>query len=497
MLLLPSALALAAPRPPCGSPLTLPLLERRGPHAVAPPSPGPKQTHDTRGEAFPNELTSANFHVKWGNTGGVSEETAADVLEWFEDAWEAEVVGFAMEGPIESDGYLFNVYIGDTGGGTPSAYGNSGYYYRDDDGFPYIVIGADILGDSTWARGTAAHEFFHSLQDATGSYAYEGDSAWYWEATAMWVEGEVLEDYEDYAVFLYAFAMLPELPVYFFDYPDTGALQEYRQYGAMIFPRYLSEIAADADVVVDSWRSPGRADTPQEAIANELDDRGIAFADAFGDFAAHNAVWEYADGALYAEWVDYYAGYYRSQDHRVVAELRADGTEGLVDAPEDTLPERLGYNVVTLERPDEERGYIVSVSGATEGDDGSPADWRFTLVIEGDPVTYLPITLTDGAGEIEIEPTDEGLHLVAAQVTEDADEGETFAWSYGFTPVEAEVAADDTGPADDTGSPDDTDPPASPRPREEPGSCGCGTGSPASFAAAALGILAVARRRRD
>lgn len=469
MLLL--ATALAAPpdlRPPCGSAYTLANLGPRHTFPAPPPAGGPLQEHDAYADSYPHELIGTHFHVKWGTSGGVSQALAQAVLDDFEFAWEAEVDGLQMQQPIATDQYYFNVYIGDTGGGTPSAYGNSGYYNRDDDGLPMIVIGADILGDLTWTEGTVVHEFFHSLQDATGRYDYTGDSAWYWEATAMWIEGEVLDgNYQYYAAFLYGYALLPELPVFFFDYPDTGALQEYHQYGAMIFPRYISEIAADPQMVIDSWTLAGDTTTPQDTLALELSERGIDMADAFGDFAARNTVWDYEDGDLYYEWVDYYAAYAGSDDHQIVDDVSYKGVS-LTEAPEDTLPGRLAYNVVRLEDPDRDLDYVFHVEGAAKGSRNSPADWRFTVVVEDSPVEYLPISLTDGVGEITVPRSNDTLYLVAASVGDSAHGDETFSWSYAVT---QQVPAGDTG---DTGGAvaDDSTDPAGEDPVELPG-CAC------------------------
>ena len=44
---------------------------------------------------------------------------------------------------------------------------------------------------------------------------------------------------------LVGFAFLPHLPLTFFDYPDRGELQEMHHYGAFIWPRYISEFAAN------------------------------------------------------------------------------------------------------------------------------------------------------------------------------------------------------------------------------------------------------------
>lgn len=507
MLLAFLALSSADARPPCG---TLELLPAAGPRRLLPappPAPGPKQERDSYGD-FPNELVSANFALKWGTRGGVSQDDAEALLDAFEFAWAEQIGARGFPAPEGTDSYLFNVYIGDTGSGAPDGYGTSGYYYRDDDGYPMIVVSAATLEDREWSEGTAAHEFFHAVQDVTGRYSYEGESAWYWEATAVWIEGEVHPDSDSYIAFLFGYALLPHLPVYFFDYPDSGALQEYHQYGAFIFPRYVSEIAADADVIRDSWVEDLDADTPQDAIAQLLEERGVAFADAFGDFAARNVTWDYADGEAYAEWVEAYAGYYRSDDHRVVAEVSRSGTDGLVAAPEDTLPGRYGYNVVELVRPSD-GAYRFAFQGDAEGSRGTDAAWRVTLVqdLAGGP-RYTPVPITDGAGEVLLEGVDgETVSLVVAAVPDDAREDEVFPWSYAVT---FEEAGEDTDPSDDTAG--DTDTPDDTGPTDKPGDpladddtveldggCAC-TSAPDAGGGWALGALVGAallvRRRR-
>ncbi len=494
---LPLALAasppgLIAPRGPCGTPAFLPTL---GPApSLPPPPPSPsteKEQRDAYGE-LPNQLVGENFVVKWGSRGGVDESDAAALLDAFEHAWSQEIDGLAFPAPSGTDRYLFNVYIGDTGDGAPDGYGTSGYFNRDRDNYPMIVVSAETLSDLGWAQGTAAHEFFHAVQDVTGRYDYEGDSAWYWEATAMWIEGEVLEDYEEYVVFLYGYALLPHLPVYFFDYPDSGALQEYHQYGAMIFPRYVSEIAADADVVRDSWVEDLDAETPQDALTELLAERGVAFADVFGDFAARNATWDYADGELYERWVDWYADYYRSDDHRVVADVDADGTDGLVDAPEDTLPGRYGYNVVTVDT-DGDADYRVRFEAPVEGSNGNDADWRVTAVVDapGGP-RYTSIPVTDGVGEVLLTGLDGAtVHLVVAAVPARARSGETFAWSYEVTPEEP-----DPGETGEPGTPDPERPGSPDETVEMAGGCGCASGGDAGWLAGALVAMGLVARRR-
>ena len=490
--LLPLALATSPPgldeaRPPCGTPAMLRVLGPAPRMHVAPPGDfDEKDARDAYG-TFPNEEEGDNFIVKWGDSGRVDEDAVEALLAAFENAWAVEIGEMGMPVPSGTESTLFNVYIGDTGDGTPDGYGTSGYYTRDEDNYPMIVVSRATLDDAAWASGTATHELFHALQDATGRYSYEGDSAWYWEATAMWIEGEVLPEEDDYVAFLFGYGLLPHLPVSFFDYPDTGALQEYHQYGAMIFPRYVSEIAADWELVRDSWTEPLDADSPQDALAILLEERGVDFADAFGDFAARNATWDYADGELYREWMEWYADYYRSDDHRVVAEVDYVGTDGVVAAPEDTLPGRYGYNVVTLPRP-VDAGLTVRFEGAPEGSKGSAADWRVTLVREpeaGGPV-YVPLTLKGGVGELALTDVgDERLHLVVAAVPGAARNEEVFAWSYAFTP--SDVAA----------QPDPVDPIAESPEKVELTACGCASGTGGVSGVFVLAALTtIARRRR-
>ena len=109
--------------------------------------------------------------------------------------------------PYGTDSHLFNIYLGDSGSGAPSAYGNSGYYSVDNDGWPMIVLNQMILDSSADQHGVLPHEFFHAVQHACETYDYLGDGAWYWEATAMWIESQIYPNLAEYAVFLFGFAL--------------------------------------------------------------------------------------------------------------------------------------------------------------------------------------------------------------------------------------------------------------------------------------------------
>lgn len=262
-----------------------PELQSRRP----PPPPDAKATRDAYG--VPNSLESENFIIRWGS--GVAAGDAQDMLDAFEHSWAVEVVQMDHPQPPGTDTHKFNVYVGSTGGGTPDHYGAAGYFNTDSAGWPMIVLNPSTVEDTEYGVTTVAHELYHAVQYATGTYQYEDEGAWFWEATASWVEVEVYPDNPGYVAFLFGYALLPHLELNFFDYPDTGALQEYHQYGAFIFPRYLAEFVGDWRIVRNAWVEPQAVgNDPMAAIEAEIADLGVGMDEAFMDFAARNVTWD-------------------------------------------------------------------------------------------------------------------------------------------------------------------------------------------------------------
>ncbi len=481
MLLSPLAVLVAAPalaHAPCGFPDLAPSLAGR-PRVRARDLPPPPalDVRDAWG-TYPNELRSAHFVAKWGDRGGVSRGDVEELLAAFEDGWTVEIDEMGHRAPDGTDTYLFNVYVGDTGDGAPSGLGAGGYYYRDDDGYPYIVIARDSLYSPEYVASAAVHELYHAVQDAAVAYTYEGRSAWYWEATAEWAAGEVYPDNLSYAQFLFGYALTSERSIEFFDYPDTGALQEYHQYGAFVFARFLSEIVADRDLVVATWRAPSGA-TPLESIARELTDRGLALSDVFGEFATANARWDYADGDTYAYLVEAYEDWYG--DPYAVAEVGGFGTDGEARPSSSDLPEQWAYNLVEIRTAAAGATLRVAVDGA--GTDGSPAEWRVAWV-DADSGAVTPLDVTGGEVTLALDGPDAGL-LVAAAVPPAAEADERFGWAWTVTPTsDGDTGGDGVVDLDDG--------------KETPGGCGCASGvGPASPILAAAAVLALIRRSRS
>ena len=318
-----------------------------------------------------------------------------------------------------------------------------------------------------------AHEFFHAVQDAIGAYDY-ATVGWWHEATASWIEGEIFPDRYGYVVFLPGFALLPELPVDHFDYPDEGVLAEYHQYGAAIFARYLSEHAADADFVQRTWMEAPSAFTsgssnPLQVIDDlaqtELDTTAAAM---FLDFAERNAEWDYEHGDVYrdimASWPDFW------EVHRPTDTVVGD-SGGWVDV-DDLAPATYGANYIRLS------GMPASFELELEMDE-LPELLAVTLIPTGGiDVGRTPIEVVEGRAAVTIEDFPGGWLVVAA--VDGIPDRSPPTFPYRFQIIgEADPPSTWEGPV------------------EEPRACGCDLGGGSiAFSGAWLGLIVARRRRR-
>lgn len=435
------ALMLASPAwsaPRCLTPSLLPTMRSARPVPALSRLADAKVTRDPYD--VPDAAESDNFVVRWGPTGTVPTAAVEALLGALERAWQIEVLDLDHPAPEAAEATKINVYIGDTGGGTPSAYGAAGYFTPDGDGYPMIVLSRDSLNAGETGHLTAAHELYHAVQWGLGTYDY-GDSAvgaWYWEATASWIEVEVFPDNPDYAVFLGAYALLPHLPVDFFDYPDTGALEEYHQYGAMILPRYLAEFEADASMIRDTWVEPaGGTRDPLVAIDAALAAQGTDLGVAFSAYAARNATWDYVHQDAYLDSVEYWSWAFPDGDGGVAdrVEVEVGGRSDWRGPDPDRMPGRYGYTVAEIDlRRTGDVALELELVGI--GSSGSTAEWGVTVVRDhGDAVTYEPLSLTMGLDQHTFDAALDGegadtLWLVVAAWSRERVDGERFDWQY-------------------------------------------------------------------
>ena len=398
-----------------------------------PPPSGEKETMDIF--SLPNVATSENFALRWGDGKNISEERAQELLNEFERSWDHEINTLNFPAPLGSDAYLFNVYIGNSGSGAPSSYGAAGYYDSDASGWPMIVIDLDAL-DYADSYGVIPHEFFHAVQHACDTFSYDGESAWYWESTAIWIENEVYPEDPNYALFLFGFAFLPHKSLHFFDYADSGATSEYYQYGAFAFPKFLSTFYVQVDDVRDSWVDSSWEQTPlgwwEEYFGTET------YHNLVFEFAQKNTYWDYPHKEWYDYYLDYYSEYYPEEDLSITESVNSYGAPSwdVVDA--ELMPEHLGVNYIELSTP-EYSEMELGIVGDTLGDQGTPVSWRLGLVRKtGDQIVYQDL----GSGEpqaINDITSSETLTLVVMPIAPNSGWGEQFSYEYLFVKYEEDV----------------------------------------------------------
>lgn len=487
------------------------LLEVAEGERVRPPSTD-KSLRDAY-NVIENELLTDNFVFRWGNSGGVSVSEVERLAAAFEEAWSVEIDTQGHPLPDGADTYRFNVYIGSSGGGTPNDGGAAGYFWYDSRGWPMIVVGANTLDNPPYADITAAHEFYHAIQGGTDRYPYEGDSAWFWEASATWASATVYPDNLNYASFLFGYAYLPHYAANYFNYADSWAVEDYYQYGAFILPLHLTELVADRALVREVWTDSGPERDPLSMLIRLLDERGVDFNEAFLDHAARMATLDYDQEASYEAALDGYESYFSESANVVAADVRNGDTDGFVDGPRGLELYRYGYNSIRIDG-DGADALTLKVRGASEGSRSNPAEWGARVVVEdGRTRTYVAMDFDGTEGEVTVTGlTDETVWLVVSAwtaETEDFDR-ETFEYSYSVAPDgEDPTEPDDTGDPQDTGETDTTDDtvptgsgdsgtPAmgsSEAQKLDAKASGCSVAA-LSGGAWTLGLLAVARRRR-
>lgn len=350
---------------------------------------------------WPHELGSEHFLVRWGDDGApVTPGDAQAVLDTLERARALFVDELLHTEPVPGDGGRFRVYLGDSWTEGPPGYGNAGYFWSDPNGQPILVLADWVVRDEDGLNATATHELYHAVQSATGSYAYEGISAWYWEATATWIP-TLLYPVGDYQLsFLHAYAFNPHLPVDHFRYAESGALEELYQYGAFVFPLHLAEWFGAA-LIRDSWELPDPNGDPLTALHTHLTAKGFSLPEQWLAHGARNVTWDYPDSARYHEFVDAWSAALGPEvDHQLVGEVPAGGALDL-RPPRSLRPGRFGLNVWGLTGDGAE--LQVQVTGDARGSLDSPARWGARLVRNNGAAVW-PVPFDGTVGRLYVPP---------------------------------------------------------------------------------------------
>jgi hypothetical protein len=431
---------------------------------------------------------STNFALNTGNNP-ISDVEAQRVLDAAEDSWAVYVdtLGF---GPVTGTvGYRLNIYVSWTND-NPSIDYDGGYATIDNDGYPYLVISKNLVTDVEQIRTVISHEFFHDFQMSVNAYNSSA-AQWYWEATAEWGAMEVYPALSGPYSFVGAFALTQELPLYYFGDPFAQDPTGQHQYGAGLFPRYLSDRIGDPSLITDSWNQAGSGDDPIDFLGSLLPggaiDGGIDA--AIDDFSARNALWDYPLRALMLPWINTFEATYPTYHQLVTPLILSAGTDGYVDiAPSRHLHE-LGSHQMVLSAP-ASKVIDVGIRGDAAGTSGTPATWSATLVrTTADGIVYTPVPFdgTEGALAVTL-PADEGsARLVVTVHGNGRNENETFGYQLrvgadpGGSP-DAGVGGADAGETPETG--------------DGGGCCSTGGGATGSVVLSLLALVVIRRQRR-
>jgi len=260
---------------------------------------GPELTYDT-----------AHFQIHYTNSG--QDAADLDYIEMMgaelENVWTAQLDAMGWLQPpsdqtVDGDPD-YDVYVQDLpswyGYAAPDGKADQGIQFGDNENSPgiielnawhsYISLENDYYNfphtPLDCIRVTAAHEFNHAIQ--FGYDAWEED--WLMEVTATWIEDEIYDDVND---------NLAYLPLYFDD-PDhclsnTRPYHPYREYGAWIFMRFISEHHGGQSTVRSVWERSVNYDSYYgyfafDALDDTLSAIGTSLPSVFADFSAANYV---------------------------------------------------------------------------------------------------------------------------------------------------------------------------------------------------------------
>ena len=362
-----------------------------------------KSERDAFGGGYESQ-TSDNFILKWSDPATITDLKVTTILAAAEAAWQVFVADMGHRLPIGASEHYVNIYYGDPTT-NPSIDFAGGYVTFDDDGFPFIVLSADMRVSSL--TGVATHEFYHVIQLSTGAFANDWDGFWFFEATADWSVAEVMGG--GGSSYLGSYVLVPEVSLEYFGETFSDTLMGTHQYGAFIFPRFITEYVTDRSIIRDSWEESLADDEPFAVIAAALADVGTDIDTVFADFAAHNATTDYPARHEYVAAIELLADYYADQAHPIAATIPREGSDDWTFAPAATAPWAYGYNVLKLTAPTSGE-YELAVVGEASGSAGTSADYRATVVSEQENrvAEYFPVPMNGSGGTIKVATSGSG-----------------------------------------------------------------------------------------
>lgn len=375
---------------------------------------------DAANLALPLQMESAHFALHW-KPGTVDAEVAKAAAAHLEYVWSYFLGTLKFPEPHCGSGEKFkvNAYVG-------VGYGLTGG--TDQLGHMGMWIDPGALKD----RFGLAHELTHALQAATGRLMDSPHTGWLFESHANWMTVQLPE-----------FRQNTHCSVLLKQYPHLYYGSTRTRYCNWQFLEYLKD-KHGFETVNAIWRTaPGNDDParltadPFSVLQHNMGWTQDQLNDTFGDWALHNANWDYTNpdgsdqGAVFRH-------NYGTYDQTTGAGILSATVLDPIDlkrrrfaVPEMWAPQRWGYNVVKL-HPDaaqsrvtvtfrgvvQQASAVASLPGLADEPETIPppaSDWRWGLVAVGadGKSRYTPLQRgAKGAASIEVQSSDTGLYLV-------------------------------------------------------------------------------------
>ncbi len=227
-------------------------------------------------------------HFGWAappSDEGIGGDDRYDV--YLENIFEDGVAGYTEGGYSET-------FVGDNPNSSIVEYESShSYMALDNDFAEFEDYEANGVTAIQFMRSTAAHEFLHAVQYGYDSYE---PLDWLWEASANWIQDEVLNDYNDNIEDLYAVFKSPDSCQLAYGGEERSE-DENHWYGLWIFFRYYSERYGH-DAVIEIWEKAIELDA-YDIWEEELEERGTSLQEFFRNFSVALLLRDFEEGLSY------------------------------------------------------------------------------------------------------------------------------------------------------------------------------------------------------
>ena len=394
--------------------------------------------------SYSSGVYTENFALKWGSDYGGTPFSDV-ILSAFETLWEVQILEWGHAFPYGSETHLFNIYIGNTGPEVPTIPdGVAGYYTRDSEGWPMIVLHPNTLGaQPSEVFALLAHEFYHAVQDAEQSYLTP-ISRWVWEPTANWAAAQFVPDSVSNVNGLDSYMTLSEKSLRFFAPIQEFAPEEYYTYGSAMFPIHIHERLGEPGVIQEVWKRASEESDAVEVMSEILEEYGYSFEEVWMDHNQGLISLNYEYGDIYREAVT-------SQWY---TETWSQEGVGIHEADVEQSLEHLGFHVHRLTEP-EKPILRVQVWGEPIGTESSLGVFYARVVhkTSNDTSTYLfDMERNFDELRLDVDEGDEVYLVVGVQapfLRSAFDSGETFTYSFSMEgldlPPEYVPVEEDTG----------------------------------------------------